>query len=53
MTPIEWVERHRAQGHDATLTSVAAPGWGQGSWCHTCREYGPSTGGILTEEDVR
>ncbi len=45
-----WVQAHRDQGHAADPTVVGAPG--RGSWCHTCREYGPSTVRILTLEEV-
>lgn len=51
-SPAEWVAEHRLQGHDATLTQIAAPGYGTGSWCWTCKEYGPSRGGILAPGDV-
>lgn len=47
-----WVQAHRDQGHAADPTVVGAPGIGRGSWCHTCREYGPSTVRILTLEEV-
>ena len=48
-----WVTTHRAQGHDAHVTVIAAPGTGFGSWCFTCCESGPSTARILTLGDVR
>lgn len=51
--PASWVEAHRARGHEASTTQIAAPGWGTGSYCFTCQEYGPSNGGILTLADVR
>ena len=53
ITPREWVDDHRARGHDAHTTTVAAPGYGTGSYCFTCTTYGPATGGILTIGDVR
>lgn len=51
--PRTWARCHTLQGHDASVTQIAAPGYGTGSWCWTCKAYGPSTGGILTEADVR
>lgn len=48
----EWIEEHVALGHDAVHTTVGAPGYGHGSYCWTCSEYGPSDVGILTLADV-
>lgn len=51
---IQWVQAHLDKGHDATITVIAAPGTGNGSWCFTCREYGPRAGvRILTPGEVR
>lgn len=48
-----WVAAHREQGHDATVTVAGAPGSGTGSWCGTCKTYGPNTFRVLTLGDVR
>lgn len=52
-TPAGWAAMHCGFGHNATTTQIAAPGTGIGSYCWTCKEYGPSTGRILTPEEVR
>lgn len=48
-----WVQDHLDRGHDAHWTTVGAPGYGWGTYCFTCRDYGPSNEGILTMSDVR
>lgn len=48
-----WVQAHRDRGHAADPTIIAAPGIGRGSWCHTCREYGPRTVRIPSLNEVR
>lgn len=53
LSPADWVELHKATGHEASITQIAAPGYGQGSYCWACSTYGPSTGGMLSLEDVR
>lgn len=50
-TPREWVDVHTAQGHDAHITQIGAPGYGTGSYCFTCHEYGPTTGGVFANPE--
>ena len=51
-TPREYVNAHRALGHEAEVTVIAAPGTGTGSYCFTCNQEGPSNGRILSLDEV-
>jgi hypothetical protein len=49
----KFVEEHRARGHDATFTVAGAPGTGRGTWCSTCKTYGPNNIRVLSPEETR